>query len=103
MPHTQGSFGSTTDTATKIRKSLRRLAALAALGLFAPTVVVHALEIEEASIADLQNAYKDHRLTIHQVVEAHLARIATYDKQGPLINSFVTVNSKALEEADKQD
>jgi Asp-tRNA(Asn)/Glu-tRNA(Gln) amidotransferase A subunit family amidase len=64
---------------------------------------VHALEIEEASIADLQAAYKDHRLTVHQVVDAHLARIAAYDRQGPLINSFVTVNSKALEEADKQD
>lgn len=103
MPHTQGSFGSVSDTAGKIRKSLKQLAMLAAVWLFAPMVAVHALEIEEASIADLQAAYKDHRLTVHQVVDAHLARIAAYDKQGPLINSFVTVNSKALEEADKQD
>ncbi|MDZ4077139.1 amidase [Hydrocarboniphaga sp.] len=33
------------------------------------------------------------------MVQAHLARIAAYDKQGPLINALITVNPKALEDA----
>jgi len=59
--------------------------------------------VEEASIADLQAAYREGRLTAHQVVQAYLDRIAAYDKKGPLINSLITVNPKALEEADKLD
>jgi amidase len=32
-----------------------------------------------------------------------LIRIAAYDKRGPLINSLITVNPRALEEADRLD
>jgi amidase len=63
----------------------------------------HALEIEEASIADIEAAYHDGELTAHQVVAAYLARIDAYDKQGPYINSIINLNPKALEEADRLD
>src|ERR1700742_1351270 len=63
----------------------------------------HALEIEEASIADIEAAYRDGELTSHDVVAAYLARIAAYDKQGPYINSIINLNPKALEEADALD
>jgi amidase len=63
----------------------------------------HALEIEEASIADIEAAYHDGELTAHQVVAAYLVRINAYDKQGPYINSIINLNPKALEEADKLD
>lgn len=63
----------------------------------------HALEIEEASIADIEAAYRDGELTAHQVVAAYLARIDAYDKQGPYINSIINLNPKALEEADRLD
>ena len=49
----------------------------------------HALEIEEASIADIEAAYRDGELTAHEVVAAYLARIDAYDKQGPYINSII--------------
>ncbi|MDR3415111.1 MAG: amidase family protein [Nevskia sp.] len=82
---------------------MRRLA----IPLFACCVALsapaHALAVEEASIADLQDAYRDGRLSAHQVVAAYLERIAAYDKKGPYINSFITVNPKALEEADAAD
>jgi amidase len=61
----------------------------------------HALEIEEASIADIEAAYHDGELTAQQLVAAYLARIN--DKQGPYINSIINLNPKALEEADKLD
>src|SRR5882757_3455624 len=63
----------------------------------------HALAVEEASIADLQGAYREGRLSAHQVVAAYLARIAAYDKKGPYINSLITINPKALQEADAID
>ena len=88
---------------SRIQNSLKTGWVVFAAAMLMPAIAVRALEIEEASVADLQAAYKDHRLTVRQVVEAHLARIAAYDKQGPIINSLVTVNGKALAEADAQD
>jgi hypothetical protein len=35
--------------------------------------------------------------------QAHLDRIAAYDKRGPLINSLITINALALEDADRLD
>ena len=60
-------------------------------------------QIIEASIDDVQSAYKAGTLTAHQLVQAYLARIDAYDKNGPKINSIITVNPHALEEADKLD
>jgi Asp-tRNA(Asn)/Glu-tRNA(Gln) amidotransferase A subunit family amidase len=42
-------------------------------------------------------------LPAHAVIRAHLDRIGAYDKRGPLINSLITVNPRALEEADRLD
>ncbi len=66
-------------------------------------VRVGAFSVEEASIADIQDAYRDGRVTAHQVVAAYLARIAAYDKDGPYINSIITLNPEALAEADRID
>src|SRR5262245_14836143 len=59
--------------------------------------------VEETSIADLEAAYLSGRTTVHTVTQAHLDRIAAYDKRGPLINAVISVNPKALEEADRLD
>jgi amidase len=62
-----------------------------------------AFPIEEASVAALEAAYLAGRTTARAVTQAHLDRIAAYDKRGPLINSLITVNPRALEEADRLD
>ena len=59
--------------------------------------------VEEVSIADLQAAYLAGRTTARAVAQAHLDRISAYDKRGPLINSLITVNPRALEDADRLD
>jgi amidase len=59
--------------------------------------------LQEATIQDIQDAYKSGRFTSHQLVQLYLDRIAAYDKKGPSINSIITVNPKALEEADRLD
>jgi Asp-tRNA(Asn)/Glu-tRNA(Gln) amidotransferase A subunit family amidase len=60
-------------------------------------------DILEATIEDIQAGYKSGQLTTHQVVQMYLDRIDAYDKKGPAINSIITLNKKALEEADKLD
>jgi hypothetical protein len=59
------------------------------------------IAIEEATIADLEAAYISGRTTARAVTPAHLDRIEAYDKRGPFINSLITVNPRALEEADR--
>lgn len=62
-----------------------------------------AFPIEETSIATLHAAYREGRVTVHEVIAAHLARIEAYDQRGPTINSLITVNPAALAEADAFD
>jgi Asp-tRNA(Asn)/Glu-tRNA(Gln) amidotransferase A subunit family amidase len=60
-------------------------------------------EVTETTVADVQAAFQAHTLTAHKLVQLYLDRIAAYDQKGPAINCIVTLNPKALEEADKLD
>src|SRR5712672_1020757 len=60
-------------------------------------------QIAETSIDDIQTAIRSGRLTARQVVQSYLDRINAYDKQGPTINSVLTINPNALAEADRLD
>lgn len=55
--------------------------------------------VEEATIDSVMAAYRAGTTTAVEVTQAHLARIAAYDQQGPLINSLITVNPNAVQEA----
>lgn len=65
--------------------------------------IASALGIEEATIAELHAAYSSGEHTTRQVVAAYLARIEAYDKRGPYLNSLISINPRALEEADALD
>ena len=56
--------------------------------------------VVEASIADMQAALKSGRVTSHELVQQYLTRIATYEDK---LHAIITVNPKALEEADALD
>ena len=60
-------------------------------------------QIVEASIDDIHMALRSGRLTVRQLVQSYLDRINAYDKQGPTINSVITINPNALAEADRLD
>jgi hypothetical protein len=60
-------------------------------------------QIVETTIDDIHMAFRSGRLTARQLVQGYLDRINAYDKQGPNINSIITVNPNALAEADKLD
>ena len=76
---------------------LRRLVLLAALAL--QLTSLRAVPLTSATIADVQAAFAAGTLTSEKLTALYLARIAAYDKQGPKINSVITVNPKALDEA----
>jgi len=63
----------------------------------------NSFNIVEATIDDIHAAYKSGQLTCRQVVRMYLDRIEAFDKKGPSINALITVNSRALEEADRLD
>ena len=52
-------------------------------------------ELLEATIADIHDAYRSGQLTSRQLVQLYMDRIEAYDKNGPMINSIITVNPKA--------
>lgn len=55
--------------------------------------------LEEATIAGINDAFDARSLTSERLVELYLNRIEAYDQQGPALNSIITVNPDALEEA----
>src|SRR5258708_10182654 len=59
--------------------------------------------IVETSIDDIHTALRSGRLTARALVQLYLDRINAYDKQGPTINSIITLNPNALAEADRLD
>lgn len=60
-------------------------------------------EVHEATIADIHAAIAGRRLTCRTLVEAYLARIAAFDRNGPAINALVVLNGDALAQADALD
>jgi amidase len=60
-------------------------------------------QIEEASIAGIQEAFQGKSLTCHQLVQEYLDRIAAYDHNGPALDAILTPNPNALAEADRRD
>src|ERR1043166_5793281 len=60
-------------------------------------------KIMEATIDDIQSAYKSGHLTCRQLVQMYLDRIEAFDQKGPAINAIISLNSTALQEADRFD
>lgn len=60
-------------------------------------------EVHEQSILELQSAMQAGRVTSRGLVESYLARIQAYDQAGPRLNSMVTINPRAREDAEALD
>src|SRR5262245_63466455 len=61
------------------------------------------LQYDEASIADIQAAFKAKTLTCRMLVQMYLDRIDAHDKKGPALNAIVVINPDALKVADTLD
>ncbi len=60
-------------------------------------------QVEEATIADIHQAMEEGRITAEELVQGYLDRIEAYDRQGPYLNSIITVSELALERASELD
>jgi amidase len=61
----------------------------------AGAVQVKPFELDELTIADLQDGIKSGKFTASSLVEKYLARIEAVDKKGPGLNSVIEVNPDA--------
>jgi amidase len=61
-----------------------------------PEQGVRPFELDETTIAALQDAMKSGRLTAHSITEKYLTRIGELDRRGPSLHSVIEVNPDAL-------
>jgi len=59
--------------------------------------------IEELSITELQQGYKDGKYSVTSIVSTYLDRIIEIDKNGPGLNSVIEINPDALQIAEELD
>ena len=59
--------------------------------------------VDTTTIAAVARAFADGSLTCRTLIQGYLARIEAYDKQGPALNALITVNPRALPDADAMD
>lgn len=64
---------------------------------------VEPFELDELTIADLQEAMKSGKESARSLAEKYLARIEAIDKKGPAVNSIIENNPDALAMADALD
>jgi amidase len=87
-------------------RTLLRISAILAAGSLASCAnapaTPHAIDVVEASIAELQSAILEGRSSCRGVVQAHLDRIEAYDRSSGL-HAITEVNPRALERADSID
>ena len=60
-------------------------------------------DVVETTIADIHAAYRSGALTARALVQTYLDRIEAYDRNGPCLNSLISLNPHALAEADRLD
>ncbi|MEM7415642.1 MAG: amidase family protein [Gemmatimonadota bacterium] len=70
------------------------------LGACAAPPASEPFDVVEATIPDMQAAMEEGRVTSRDLVEAHLARIATYEDR---VNAVIAVNTNALADAERLD
>ncbi len=59
--------------------------------------------LPEATIEEVHAAYAGGSLTARRLAQMYIDRIEAHDRRGPRINSIITVNPAALDEADRLD
>ncbi len=64
---------------------------------------IRPFELDETTIAALQDAMKSGKLSSHSITEKYLARIEELDRRGPSLHSVIEVNPDALSIARELD
>src|SRR5688572_2243383 len=75
------------------------LVAVLVASTLAPLSARKTLDLDGATIADINAAFKAGTLTSEKLVQMSLARIEAYDRKGPALRAMILVNPKALDTA----
>jgi amidase len=75
------------------------LIAVLATSTLAPVSARKPLDLDVATIADLNTAFTAGTLTSERLVQMYLARIDAYNLRGPNLRAVITVNRKAIDTA----
>jgi len=92
-------LGLTLRTFSRNRRCLVALLAFAFAVPYSIQAQSAGINVETATVADLQAAFQKGTLTSEKLTQIYLGRIRAYDKQGPTINAVITLNPNALAEA----
>src|SRR5499427_1194084 len=76
---------------------------LMSLATSCPVFGAKTIDLDSATIADLNTAFKAGTLTAEGLVQLCLARIRSYDREGPSVHAVITLNPKAIEIARELD
>jgi amidase len=87
----------------RVQTTVRTLVLSMALAVGSAAAQAGTLNIETATIEDINAAFAARKLTSQQLVAAYLERIAAYDKHGPTINAVIYLNPHAMDEAKALD
>ena len=68
-----------------------------------PLAVATNIQVEEQDILQIQQGYKDGKVTVKVLVQAYLDRIEAIDKNGPGLNSIICINPDAIRIAEELD
>jgi amidase len=68
-----------------------------------PARAARSVDLDQATIADLNAAFSAGTLSSEQLVQRFLARVDAYDRKGPALRAVLALNPKALETARSLD
>ena len=68
-----------------------------------PALGAKTIDLDSATIADIDDAFKAGTLTSERLVQLCLARIRGYDREGPSLHAVMILNPKAIETARELD
>ena len=78
-------------------------AVLVVLAAWTTVSAQRAIDLDAATIADVNAAFARGTLTSERLTQMFLARIDAYDRKGPALRAVLTINPKAIETAREMD
>ena len=82
---------------TIIRRASAAALVATILVALAPLAANKTIDVDAATIAEINAAFDAGTLTAESLVQMCLARIAAFDRKGPSLHAVITLNPKALE------
>jgi amidase len=71
--------------------------------VWCPALGARTIDLDAATIADIDAAFKAGTLTAERLVQLCLTRIGSYDREGPSLHAVMILNPNAIETARELD